>query len=55
LVSREGGVLTLQAPTRFIADWVESHYVRHIRAAWEALGHEITEVRFVIKGEVKAA
>jgi chromosomal replication initiation ATPase DnaA len=45
----------LQAPTRFIANWVESHYVRQIRAASEALGHEITEVRFVLRGDAKVA
>jgi chromosomal replication initiator protein len=30
----EGGVLSLSAPTRFIRDWVKTHYAERVRQLW---------------------
>ncbi len=38
----EDGSLTYRAPTRFIADHVQSRYGHRVKAAWEAIGHHVT-------------
>ena len=35
------GVLTYIAPTKFLGDWVQSHYASRLCSAWEATGHEV--------------
>ena len=44
LVSFEDGTLTYRATTKFIADWVESHYSDSLRTAWQAVGYEVAAV-----------
>lgn len=41
----EDGVLNLRAPSKFMADHVESHYQPQIVAAWESFGHIVKSVR----------
>lgn len=40
----EEGLLTLKAPTKFIADWVSSHYRHKLMDAWRSVGHDIREL-----------
>lgn len=41
-IAFDGSVLTLQVPSQFYSDWIESHYGPHLeRAAHNALGREI--------------
>ncbi len=51
----EGHTLTFRAPTKFIAGWVESHYLSRLRAAWASVGHEVTEIRIQSPREAKRA
>jgi plasmid replication initiation protein len=44
LVSFEDSTLTYRATTKFIADWVESHYSGSLRTAWQAVGYEVAAV-----------
>lgn len=39
------GTLTYRAKTKFVADWVESHYGSRLRTAWQSIGYEIAAVR----------
>lgn len=36
--------LELGAPTKFIGDWITSHYKHHIRSIWESFGHEVERI-----------
>jgi len=39
----DGEILTLQAPSQFYCDWIDSHYAQHLRrATQEALGRELS-------------
>lgn len=44
-----GGTVRLAAPTRFMRDWVVSHYVDRIRLLWQALSPAITTIDVIIK------
>jgi len=45
LKDKQGCTLTLCAPTRFVADWVQSHYGAHITLAAQSVWPDITHVR----------
>jgi hypothetical protein len=45
VVGFEDGTLTYHAPTKFIADQVESHYGSRLREAWKAVGYEVITLR----------
>jgi len=45
VVSFEEGNLTFRAPTKFAADWVESHYRSQLLAAWKSVGYEVATLR----------
>lgn len=47
-LSAEGGVLTLAAPTRFLKDWVKTHYEARIRDVWSRLHAPVARVEVVI-------
>ncbi|MBL9144960.1 MAG: replication initiator protein A [Verrucomicrobiaceae bacterium] len=51
----EDGVLTLKAPTKFIADWVSNNYRFKLIDSWKSVGQEIHEVRLIADGKNKAA
>jgi plasmid replication initiation protein len=55
LVGLENGVLTYRADSKFIADYIESHFSGQLRSAWQSLGHEATAIRFEIKKTKSAA
>lgn len=44
LVGLECGTLTFRAPTKFIADRVNSQYSHSLISAWESLGYEVAEI-----------
>ncbi len=47
-LSYDGETLTLQVPSQFYCDWIESHYAHHLRVATaDALGHAICH-KFVV-------
>jgi hypothetical protein len=44
IISFENGTLTCRAPTKFIANWVESRYLSQLRSAWKAVGYEVETI-----------
>ena len=50
-VSFAGNVLNLSVPTRFIRDWVKSHYADRIRALFAKQGHSVIRVDIAISGK----
>ncbi len=51
----EAGGLTLSAPTRFMRDWVQSHYGDRIRAAWQSEDGTVVDVDIVVRGPAAKA
>ena len=41
----EGSTLTYHAPTKFIAEWVETHYRLKLIEAWRSVGHPLDEIK----------
>ena len=54
-VSLGGGALSLSVPTRFIRDWVKSHYADRIRSLWTQHFGAISRVDVAISGKKPAA
>lgn len=46
VVSFEDATLTYRAPTKFISEWVESHYRARMLAAWKTVGYEASAISF---------
>ena len=46
----ENGILTLLAPSRFIASYVRTHYLTRLLAAITAENREVREVQIVCEG-----
>ena len=44
-----GGTVRIAAPTRFMRDWVVSHYVERIRLLWQALNPSIAAIEVIVK------
>lgn len=44
----DGGMAHLQAPTRFMRDWVLSHYGERIRAFWQAEDKAVREIDITV-------
>ena len=56
----DGGMAHLQAPTRFMRDWVLSHYGERIRAFWQVEDETVREIEITVdaagnRGAVAAA
>jgi chromosomal replication initiator protein len=49
-----GGTVRLAAPTRFMRDWVVSHYEDRIRLLWQSLNPSITTIEVIIKSGAPA-
>lgn len=47
LRNKQGNTLTLSAPTRFVAEWVQGHYGADIKRAAQSAWPDITAVRIV--------
>ena len=45
VISCENGTLACRAPTKFHAEWIDSHYSGPLRAAWKAVGYEVAAMR----------
>lgn len=44
-----GGTVRLGAPTRFMRDWVVSHYVGRIQLLWQGLNPSVATVEVIVK------
>ena len=53
-VSCASGTLTLAVPTRFIRDWVKSHYADRIRSLWTQHFGAVARVEITISGKSAA-
>ena len=51
VVSFENGILTCRAPTKFVADWVQSRFLSQLRKAWKAVGYEVESIAFLMGQE----
>lgn len=49
-----GGTVRLGAPTRFMRDWVVSHYVGRIQLLWQGLNPSVATVEVIVKSGVPA-
>jgi chromosomal replication initiator protein len=49
-----GGAVRLAVPTRFMRDWVVSHYVDRIRLLWQGLNPTITTIDIIVRLETPA-
>jgi len=47
--SFEGGLVRLSAPTRFMRDWVATHYADRIRAFWQGENAAVRAVDFLVE------
>jgi plasmid replication initiation protein len=54
-VSFENVTLTFRAPTKFVADWVQSRYLSQLRKGWKAAGYEVENIAFATRREKSAA
>lgn len=54
-ISFEEGILSYRAPTKFIGDWVQSHYIPRLKEAWHSVGYEVTSIAIAARKEKSAA
>ncbi len=52
LISVDGDKVVLGSPTRFLRDWVVSHYADRLRQAWAQEDSAITKVDVVVRSDV---
>jgi plasmid replication initiation protein len=45
LAGFDNATLTYRAPTKFIGDWVESHYLNRLQTAWRSAGYEVETIQ----------
>jgi chromosomal replication initiator protein len=43
-----GGIIRIAAPTRFMRDWVVSHYADRIRTLWQGLNPSVSTIEVII-------
>ncbi len=55
LVGMRGGEVRLAVPTRFMRDWIESHYADRLRQLWTAEKPDISGVEIVLDSMRRAA
>lgn len=56
LFSQEGGVVTLNAPTRFMKEWVSSHYLGEMLKYWQSMDSSVLRIDIVVdKGATTVA
>ncbi|HEY8352379.1 MAG TPA: chromosomal replication initiator protein DnaA [Sphingomonadales bacterium] len=55
LVNIEGDRVQIAVPTRFMRDWVQSHYVDRIRDLWATENPEISTVEIRVASPIRAA
>jgi plasmid replication initiation protein len=46
VVKFENATVTYRAPTKFLADWVQSRYLSQLRKAWKAVGYKVENIAF---------
>jgi chromosomal replication initiator protein len=47
----ESGEVLLAAPSEFMANWIETHFLDQLRSAWRAMLPEVRDVRIVAEGD----
>ncbi len=47
-VSRDSGILTILAPTKFIREWISTHYLESIKTFWQIFDNEVVDVEVKI-------
>ncbi len=52
LIAVDGEKVTLGSPTRFLRDWVVSHYADRLRLAWSEEDPLITKVEVVVRSDI---
>ena len=50
-VDLDGGAVTLNLPSRFMADWVETHFGERLRLAWRTLLPSVRDIRIAVGAE----
>lgn len=55
LISLENGVLLHRAPTKFIAEWIDTHYRSRLESAWRSVGQTFDEIRIEVRNPGKRA
>jgi len=53
--SFEGGLVRLSAPTRFMRDWVATHYADRIRSLWQGENAAVRAIDFLVETAREAA
>src|SRR5208282_5018059 len=53
--SFEGGLVRLSAPTRFMRDWVATHYADRIRSFWQGENAAVRAIDFVVESVRESA
>lgn len=48
LASFEDGIVTLNAPTNFVAAWVSRNFLEHLLRAFRACGHPVARIEIVV-------
>ncbi|QQR69445.1 MAG: chromosomal replication initiator protein DnaA [Alphaproteobacteria bacterium] len=51
----QDGTVVISLPTRFMRDWVETHYGAMISATWREAGYELEDIRFGVLPSVEVA
>lgn len=50
----ESNIVTLIVPTRFVRDWISTHFEKKILRAWKAIDPAIRKVNFIIRSDAVA-
>lgn len=54
LISAEGGQLILAAPTRFIREWILTHYASSIKSNWQSFNKSIINLDIIVANNYSA-
>ena len=55
LVGGDNGTLTYRAKTKFVADWVQTHYLPRLRSVWKSTGYDFAAIVIETRKEKSAA
>ena len=47
-VSSDSGILTILAPTKFIREWISTHYLESIKSFWKMFDSEVVDIEIKI-------
>ena len=49
LETADNGTVRLSVPTRFLRNWIQSHYSEHVLAKWQAEDSDITRLELSVR------